>query len=122
MSIRNIERLFNVIDNSLFTINGKLSYDRITKAFILLANEISQTETDESVWTIGEFGYASLDSLIIGAYWHYSECHAGQASKGYEALSALGRVFNPGMSWIEEDCSEYDVYSHLNDMAGLGDE
>ena len=117
MSIRNIERLFNVIDNSLFTINGKLCYDRITDAFILLANEISQTETDESVWTIGEFGYASLDSLIVGAYCHYSEWHGGQYSKSYVALCALGAIFTMGYGWMEEESPEVDVYIALQDMA-----
>lgn len=117
MAIRNIERLFNCIDNTLFTIHGKLCYDRLTDAIIVLANEISTTETDETLWSIGDFGNAPLDSLIVGGYWHYYEYHGGQASKGYEALCALGAIFSPGMSDIEEDCSEYDVYLQLNAMA-----
>lgn len=117
MTIRNIERLYNVIENSLFTINGKLCYDRVTDAIIALCREISETETDETLWYIGEHGYASLDSLIVGAYWHYTEWHGGQYSKSYAALCCLGDIFDPGFSGLDMDSSEYDVYLTFHDMA-----
>lgn len=79
MSQRNIERFYNVAYNSLFTINGTLSYDRVTDCLIKLANELSATDTDEEdVWTCGEFNEAALADLIVGAYWHYTEWHGGQ--------------------------------------------
>lgn len=109
MNQRNIERLFNVIDRSLFRIDGTLDYDRVTDALIKLANTISDTETDETVWSIGEFGECNLGDLIVGAYWHFTEWHSGQWSKGYEALSALSRIFSPGMSSVEPDNAAYQA-------------
>jgi len=99
------------------SINGTLDYDRITQAITLLADTVANTETDEFIWSIGESGHFHLDSLIVGAYWHYSEWHGGQSSPEYAALSSLGGVFSPNMSILEVDSSEYDVYSQLNDLA-----
>lgn len=114
MTTRNIERLFNVIDKSLFTITGKLDYDRLTDALIVLANEINKTDTDESIWYLGECGNCTLGDLIPGAYWHFTEWHGGQWSKGYAALSALGQIFDPGMSCGEDD---NEAYQALETMA-----
>jgi len=111
----NLQRLFNVINNSVFTINGKLDYFRVTEAVILLANEVHKYEGEtEDIWTIGEGGECTLDEFIVGAYWHYTECHDGQYSKGYEALSALGQVFKPNMASVEQDNTAYRT---LNDMS-----
>jgi hypothetical protein len=121
MEYRNIERLYNVAYASIFTFTGKLSYDRVTDCLIKLANEIMETDTDESLWWgIGEFDEAGLDGLIIGAYWHYSEWHGGQSSKGYAALSALGRIYWPNMeTGPEPDTGEHCAYEMLNLMAVL---
>ena len=119
----NIERLYNVIDCSLFRINGSLDYDRITDAIISLANTVHNYDGDtENIWyTIGEGGECSLGDLIVGAYWHYTEWHGGQWSKGYQALSALGQVFNPGMTSIESEIADESpavaAYEQLNSMA-----
>lgn len=117
MNERNITRLFNVIDRSLFTIVGKLDYDRVTDALIKLANTLHETETDEFVWCIGGHSNCCLDDLIVGAYWHYTEWHGGQQSKGYQALSALGQVFTPNMSSLDPDAPEYVTYEMLASMA-----
>ena len=109
-----LNRLFNVIDKSLFTICGKLDYARITDAITRLADTVQDTETDESTWAIGEFGACTLGDLIVGAYWHYTEWHSGQFSDGYAALCALGAVFSPGMGGPEED---NEVYQALNALA-----
>lgn len=114
MSTRNIERLFNVIDKSLFFITGTLDYERITDALIVLSNELINTETDESIWYLGECGNCMLGDLIEGAYWHFTEWHSGQFSKGYAALSALGQIFDPGMSCSDEDNT---CYQSLNELA-----
>ena len=116
MNYRNIERLYNCIHASLFTIMGNLDYDRITDAIILLCETLSNTDTDESVWSIGEFCEASLGDFIVGAYWFYSDHHGGQASKEYQALSALGGIFSPGMSELEPDSPEQFVYDCLADI------
>jgi hypothetical protein len=114
VSNRNIERYRALISRNLMRIDGTLEYPRITQAFIQLGNYIADAETDESTWYLGEFDY-SLDSIIVGAFWHYDEWHGGQSSDGYAALSALGRVFDPGMtSGPEPDSGEYDIYAQLN--------
>ena len=110
----NIERYYRVIDNSLFMITGKLDYDRITDAIIALSNAVHDYDGDtESIRYIGEHGMCCLSDLIVGAYWHYTEWHAGQWSKGYAALSALGRVFNPGMTCPETGNEAYLALNHM---------
>jgi len=115
MNTKNIVRLFNVVDRSLFTILGRLEYDRLTDAIIKLADTLNEVETDESIWYIGEFGACCLDDLIIGAYWHYTEWHGGQNSKGYAALCALGQIFEPNMSSVEEENLAYQALNELAD-------
>ena len=116
MSAKNIERLHALICRALFRINSPLDYDRTTDAIIRLCEVIQDTETDETTWWIGEDECALAD-LIPGAFWHYTEWHAGQYSKGYRALSALGQIFSPGMSCLERDSAEYDAYQALEQMA-----
>ena len=102
--MRNIKRYHQVIDNSLFMTTGSLDYDRVTDAIIKLATYIEDFEGDtESIWYIGEFTSACVSELIVGAFWHYTEWHDGMYSKGYRALSALGGVFDPGMTMPEND-------------------
>ena len=119
--IHNIKRLFCVIDQSLFTISGKLDYNRITDAIIALCNAIEHycdpnnfDHDSESIWYIGEGGNCCLSDLIIGAFWHYTEWHSEQWSKGYQALSVLGDIFSPGMSYPESD---NEAYRALNSLA-----
>ena len=115
---RDITRLYNAVNNSLCTINGSLSYTRLTDAIIKLTNVLANTDTDEDVWCIGEYNEADLMGLIVGAYWHYTEWHGGQSSKGYAALSSLGGIYWPNMeTGPEDDSSEYHAYTMLNHMA-----
>ena len=122
MNQRNIARYFRVIDSSLFMVTGNLDYDRITDAIIKLANAVDEYDDDtESIWYIGEYGACCLSDLIVGAYWHFADWHGGQWSKGYAALSALGQVFQPGMTSIESEradgSSACEAYDALNTMA-----
>jgi len=113
--LANIKRYYRVIDNSLFMITGNLDYDRITDAMIALANAVHDFEGDtDDIWCIGEGGSCCLSDLIIGAYRHYAEWHAGQWSKGYAALSSLGQIFNPGMTYPE---TNNEAYLALESMA-----
>jgi hypothetical protein len=114
MSNRNLERLFKVAEKNIFTINGTMDYPRIVELLTRIASEVEETETDDDTWAIGEFSYCCLPDLITGAYWHFTEWHAGQSSPEYAALCALGYVFDPGMS-----CPEYDneAYILLAEMA-----
>lgn len=107
-----IEPLFKEIDRALFFVDGKLTYRQITQKLIELSNAIMETEDVD--WELGEGGHTSLADLIIGAYWHYTQYHRGQESLEYAALSALGQVFQPGMSsGPEEDSSEKLVMGAL---------
>ena len=117
MKYRNIKRLFEVVDKALFYINSTLDYSRTVEAITLLANTVHNEETEEDVWSIGEFDMASLDSLLIGAYWFFSDYHGGQNSEEYATLCAIGEVFNPGMSsGPEEDTAEKCVYEEFENL------
>ena len=116
-----IEKLFNIVNHNLATINGTMDYDRITEAIIKLCEVIENTDTNESIWSIGEYGLFTLDELLVGAYWHYTEWHGGQWSIGYRALCAIGRIFDPGMTTMEsermEGSSSCDAYELFNALA-----
>jgi len=118
MSIRNIERLTRVVTHNLCRMNGSFSYNypRMTEAIMTLCSEIVGTETDESTWSIGRD--IPLGEVIVGAYWHYTKWHGGQASMTYAALCALGQIFDPGMSGPEKD---NEVYRELGIMAQIKD-
>lgn len=119
MEYKNIERLYNVAYRSIFTTTAGLNYDRVTDCLIKLAETLAETETDETVWYIGEHNESALCGLIIGAFWHYTEFHKGQNSKEYVALSSLGRIYSPGMeAGPEQGTGEYSAYCMLNELAG----
>lgn len=112
-----IKKIFDIIDRSIFMVNSTLDYKRTVEAIILLANVIKEEETDESIWSIGEFGNTTLDSLLIGAYWFFSDYYNGMFSDEYKALCAIGKIFSPGMSHgPEKDSSEEYVYQGLKAM------
>ena len=114
---RNIERLRAAIEKSLTRTDSTLDYSRTVLALERLSNLLNETETNTDVWYLGEFGY-SLDSIIVGAYWHLTEWHAGQWSDEYRAMCALGQIFDPGMACgPEPDSCEQMVYSDLEVMA-----
>ena len=108
-----IDQLRKVATHNLTRIGATMDYDRITDTLIVLANTLANTETDEFIWCLGEGDEFTLDSLIVGAYWHFTEWHGGQHSKGYLALCALGEVFSPGMSMPETDNSAYQLLNEL---------
>lgn len=121
-SLSSIKRLFHVIDKSLFMTTGKLDYARITEATIALANAVHEySGENDDLWNIGEHGRGlqsgacCLSDYIVGAYWHYTEWHAGMSSNSYAALCALGLVFNPGMTSVESD---NEAYIALHVLAG----
>ena len=111
--MNSIKQLYAIAHHNIGTINGTMNYDRVTDTLIKLANVLSDSDTDESTWYIGENGYFSLSGLIVGAYWHYTEWHGGQFSKGYAALSALGQVFQPGMEMPDDENIAYQLLNEL---------
>ena len=121
--IPKIRKLHSVIESNLFHRNPepRLSYSRLTHAIDLLSRIVADCPKSDDgfeVWAIGEAGSCTVDSLIVGAYWHFTEWHSGQSSDGYRALSNLGDVFSPGMtSGPEPDTTENDVYLALDAIA-----
>lgn len=111
---RNIKRLFGVVSRALFRADSVLSYTRTLEAIERLVDEVRKTDTDESVWYIGENECATLDALIVGTYWFLGDYHSGQGSIEYRVLSAIGGIYKPGMTCgPERDSSEEDVYDAL---------
>ena len=81
----------------------KHEYDAITKAITSLALDLREGGPDtEELWsestTHPSYGEYSLADLIVGAYWHYADCHGGQGSPEYRALSALSLIYSPSLS------------------------
>ena len=114
---KNVTRLHKIINNSLFMTTGKLDRDRVLQAIVKTVKLISSSDEDtEFVWHIGESGHATVDSIIVGAYWWLADNHQGQNSREYEYLSAIGDIFQPNMSTLDEDTPENDVYIHLSAM------
>jgi hypothetical protein len=112
--MKTIKKLHTIVEASLFSTKGDIvSYDRTIDAIVKLC-DVLETNIDESVWSIGESSTASLDDLIVGAYWFFADYHNGQRSKEYAALCALGRIFKPGMSsGCGSDSCEEMVYQAL---------
>lgn len=117
--IPKIRALRKAIEATLFTIHPKFDYNRLTDAIDLLARIVHDYPSDsDDIWYIGEFSSCTVDSLIVGAFWHYTEWHDGQRSPSYKALCSLGTVFHPGMTdGPEPDSPEYDCYKALDIMA-----
>ena len=108
-----LETAFNAIAlSSMFRLDGP-TIDNLPAAFITLCAEIDHAEDDDGeIWTIGEFGEFSLDSLIVGAFWAFTECHGGQYSDTCKALSALGGIFNPGRTYPPTSDEEPEFYPY----------
>ena len=120
--MNHIDALRKVVTHNISRLNATMDYDRVTDSIIVLANTIANSETDENTWYLGECDEFTLDSLLVGAYWHYTEWHgraqtSGQSSKGYVALSTLCQVFDPGMSSLDDESGEKYVYDLLAEMA-----
>lgn len=104
-----------IMQSELFRLNGP-AID-LPDALIEMGNALADTETDESLWSLGEFGECDIGSLIVGAYWALTEWHGGQYSQSYAAMCALGRVFSPGCTSAptSEDQSEFYPYQAVGE-------
>jgi len=114
--MKDIKDILTLLSNELLSINSTKTYAEITEIIINICEAINAVPGDEEIdWSMGEDLYTTLDDLIVGAYWHYTEWHGGERSNSYKALCALGSIFTPGMTEPEYD---NDVYLSLNNMAG----
>jgi len=112
-----IIKVHGILERELFTINAKLKYNDVIEYLKKLADLVADYKPDDWIY-IGEYGHATASDMIIGAYWHLTEWHAGQYSDSYAAMSSLGRIFSPGMaSGPEDDSPELAVYQALNELA-----
>lgn len=115
LDLRRIHRLHDLVDRNLFSIDAALGYDRLSVAITKLADATHALPHDddrtEFIWSIGEHSSASLDSLMVGAYWHYSE---GNSDSERAAYNALSNIFTPGFgTQPDPDTCECDVYNAL---------
>lgn len=112
---QNIERIFNVIDKTLFTITGKLTYDRVGDALEKLVEMMIAYEGEsESLDSIGEFGNCTLLDLLEGAYWHYTGNAGNQFSRTYELKNIIGEIYSPGMGCGDEENAAYQALHTLD--------
>ena len=108
-----------ILHSELFRLNGeKIDLPEEVIALCEAIEEEYDSEDDScSMWYLGEFTESSLSDFIAGAFWSFTEWHAGQTSIEYQALCALGSIFSPGMAsnTPREDDSEWDAYSSCNE-------
>jgi hypothetical protein len=115
MTIERVEGFTELYENTRAAMFDG-DYETATRLIILLAVQLTEHETAD-VWWIGEHDEFDLASLVVGAYWHYTEWHQGQHSLEYRALSALGRIFSPGHTAGPEEGGELYAYEMLADLA-----
>jgi hypothetical protein len=91
-----------IFSSSLFRLNGERI--DICPELIALADAIKAEPDDDNSWLYyGEGGECCLSDFIPGAYWALTQWHGGQFSDSYRAVCALGSIFSPGMSSLDED-------------------
>lgn len=106
--MKTTESIFNeILSSDLFRLSGH-QID-LLQSIIGLCEAIQDEE--ETNWELGELGECCLSDFIVCAFWALTECHSGQYSQSYAALSAVGDIFNPGMTYApgKED-PEHSVY------------
>lgn len=114
-----VENLFKDLSVQLFTTEATKDYAEVTDLTLRLCSAIEAVDGEpEELWSLGEGGECTLSDFIIGAYWHFTDWHSGQASTGYQALSALGSLFTPNMSTLEEGTPEHYAYKMFEELAG----
>lgn len=123
MSEKKIQKHFDKINETLFTINGTLSYTEVLEELEAMCQEIKDTETDEFIWgTMGEGGMACLGDLLVGAYWFLTYYHGGQDSIEYRVFSRIGEIYNPGcVDGPQEESGEEDTYKALEVICPCSD-
>ena len=114
-----IKVLYEKCHESLFQTTTDMSYNETISALTDLAQAVDDFEGDwDELWTIGEFGCASLDNLLIGAYWFAIDHHSGQWSPEYALFCVIGETYSPGRCCCgpEKDTTEQDTYEALETL------
>lgn len=117
--LKKITQLHAELQQSIFTIQEVLTYDQLAGKFIELANAVKAYPGEAEDWCyIGDDAWCGLADMFVGAFWHYTEWHSGQASESYAAYCALSRIVSPGMTTgPEPETSEQHCYDALQEMA-----
>lgn len=107
-----IEKQYNrIIHSDIFRQDGYRI--ELCEELDILVDLINTTETDETVWCIGEGWECTLDELIVGAYWSLTEWHDGKGI--YATLCNLSTIFSPGMTDGPESYGEETAYELIGD-------
>ena len=111
-----IEQLFNEVQRAIRDDDYTETLEKIGE----LADIVNESDTDETIWSMGESGEFTLDALLAGAYWHCAGFHGGQWSAQYKLLCQIGNVFHPGpiTKGPKTDSDESHVYDILAGMHG----
>lgn len=116
--MRTIEEIYEEIQKSeIFRIDVPRIHC-LSTLIIELCDAINAFEGDTEEWCyLGESGDCCLSDFIAGAFWSFSEWHAGQNSVEYEALCALGSIFSPGCTSApeSEEEPEWTAYNACNE-------
>ena len=113
------EKYDAIATSDIFRLDGKLI--NLPQALIDLCGAVEEVDHSddetEFIWdTIGEYTEASLGDMITGAFWVFTEWHAGQDSIEYAALSALSGIYSPGCSsGPEPESGELIAYEMLSE-------
>jgi hypothetical protein len=114
-----ITKLADLAVDSIFLIDGPLDYSRVLRALERLAGLVDSA--DDVDWFDGADGMASLDNLLVGAYWYCVDYHGGQWSDEYRLQCAIGEFYSPGICGLDRNSSEFEVYVGLAVLAGHGE-
>ena len=110
-----LQELHLHIAKSIMSVEPVFTYAELHEKIIELCNLINKL--DDVDWHDEQYG-ETLDSIVVGAFWHYSEWHGGQNDITYSALSQLGTIYSPGMtSGVEEGSGEESIYQQLEQLA-----
>ena len=113
-----IKGLYNwILSSSLFRTNGH-NFDTIESldfhiALRTICSKIEALEPDCDDWLyFGEGSDCALSDFIVAAYWACVDCHGGQESDTYATMCALGSIFSPSMSSLEDDPESSEKFAY----------
>lgn len=107
--------LFDKLNKALFRMDSTDTYTDVVEDIGSLA--ISVKSDEDSDWFLGESGACTLDQLLVGAFWFFTDYHGGMFSPEYRSLSRLSEIYNPGMTHgPEPESPEVSVYEALEGL------
>ena len=113
MRLKTIKLIHALCERNLFT-TDTLGYDKTIESLSTLADAIEAYGGDtESLWSIGEFGNATIQDMIVGAHWFSAHYSGGQNSAEYALGCATGTIYQPGCETENENDSTYQALVEL---------